>query len=297
MKNHLKKFWAIALVLALALPSFAQDNARTPLALGKIEPYRMEVTYDKTSHLIFPTAIRYVDLGSEYLIAGKAEDAENVLRVKASVRDFEPETNFSVITNDGRFYSFNVHYSSDPEALSYDLLTMQKAVDKANGNDVLFEELGDSSPSLVAMIMKTIYKKDKRTVKHIGAKSFGIQFILKGIYIYNGKYYFHTELRNRTNVPFQIDFINFKVVDKKVAKRTVVQERPMIPLRTYKPLGEIGCKTTVHNVFLLDQFTIADDKTLLIEIFEKNGSRHQVLQVENSDLNHARLIDDMHLKF
>jgi hypothetical protein len=52
---------------------FAQDSAniKTPLALGKIEPYRMEVTYDKTSHLIFPTAIRYVDLGSEYLIAGK----------------------------------------------------------------------------------------------------------------------------------------------------------------------------------------------------------------------------------
>lgn len=82
---------------------FAQDSIRTPLALGKIEPYKMEVTYDKTSHLIFPTAIRYVDLGSEYLIAGKAEDAENVLRVKASVRNFEPETNFSVITNDGRF--------------------------------------------------------------------------------------------------------------------------------------------------------------------------------------------------
>ncbi|MDN3709368.1 DUF4138 domain-containing protein [Myroides ceti] len=88
----------------------------------------MEVTYDKTSHLIFPTAIRYVDLGSEYLIAGKAEDAENVLRVKASVRNFEPETNFSVITNDGRFYSFSVYYSSYPEATSYDLLTMQKSV-------------------------------------------------------------------------------------------------------------------------------------------------------------------------
>lgn len=52
---------------------------------------------------------------------------------------------------------------------------------------------------------ETIYKKDQRIVKHIGAKSFGIQFILKGIYIHNGKYYFHTELRNRTNVPFGID--------------------------------------------------------------------------------------------
>ena len=297
MKNHLKTFWAIALILGFAVQSFAQDSIRTPLALGKIEPYKMEVTYDKTSHLIFPTAIRYVDLGSEYLIAGKAEDAENVLRVKATVRDFEPETNFSVITNDGRFYSFNVYYSSYPEAMSYDLLTMQKAVDKANGNDVLFEELGNNSPSLAGLLLETIYKNDKRIVKHIGAKSFGIQFILKGIYIHNGKYYFHTELRNRTNVPFQIDFINFKVVDKKVAKRTVVQERPMIPLRTYKPLDEIGGKLTEQNVFLLDQFTIADDKVLLIEIFEKNGGRHQTLQIENSDLIKARLIDDMHLKF
>ena len=296
MKNHLKTLWAFALIVGFAAPSFAQDSVKTPLALGKIDPYKMEITYDKTSHLIFPTAIRYVDLGSEYLIAGKAEDAENVLRVKASVRDFEPETNFSVITNDGRFYSFNVYYSPYPEVLSYDLLTMQKAVDKANGNDVLFEELGNSSPSLAGLLLETIYKKDKRIFKHIGAKSFGIQFILKGIYIHNGKYYFHTELRNRTNVPFQVDFINFKVVDKKVAKRTVVQERPMIPLRTYKPLDEIGGKTTEQNVFLLDQFTIADDKVLLIEIFEKNGGRHQTLQVENSDLIRARLINDMHLK-
>ena len=297
MKNHFRTLWAFALIIGFAVSSFAQDSAKTPLALGKIEPYRMEVTYDKTSHLIFPTAIRYVDLGSEYLIAGKAEDAENVLRVKASVKEFEPETNFSVITNDGRFYSFNVNYSSCPHVLSYDLMTMQKAVDKAGGNDVLFEELGNNSPSLAGLLLETIYKNDKRIVKHIGAKSFGIQFILKGIYIHNGKYYFHTELANRTNVPFQIDFINFKVVDKKIAKRTVIQERPMIPLRTYKPLGEIGGKTTEQNVFLLDQFTIADDKMLLIEIFEKNGGRKQTLQVENSDLIKARLINDMHLKF
>jgi conjugative transposon TraN protein len=174
---------------------------------------------------------------------------------------------------------------------------MQKAVDRSAGQDVLFEELGNNSPSLAGLILETIYKKDKRFVKHIGAKSFGIQFILKGIYIHNGKYYFHTELDNRTNVPFQIEFMNFKVVDKKIAKRTVIQERPMIPLRSYKPLGVIGGKEVEQNVFLLDQFTIADDKVLLIEIFEKNGGRHQTLQVENSDLIKARLISDMHLKF
>lgn len=297
MKNYFKPFWAFALLIGFAVSAVAQDSAKTSLMLGRIEPYHMEVTYDKTSHLIFPTAIRYVDLGSEYLIAEKAEDAENVLRVKASVRNFEPETNFSVITNDGRFYSFNVLYSSSPQALSYDLQTMQKSVDKENGNDVLFEELGNNPPSLAGLLLETIYKNDKRIVKHIGAKSFGIQFILKGIYIHNGKYYFHIQLTNNTNVPFQIDFMNFKVVDKKIAKRTVVQEREMIPLRCYKSLGEIGGKSMEQNVFLLDQFTIGDDKVLLIEIFEKNGGRHQTLEVESSDLTKASLISDMHLKF
>lgn len=297
MKNHFKTYWAIALMIVFTTQAYAQNSEKAPLELGKIEPYRMEVTYDKTSHLIFPTAIRYVDLGSDYLIAGKAEDAENVLRVKASVRDFETETNFSVITNDGRFYSFNVDYSSYPKALSYNLQAMQYTVDKANGNDVLFEELGSVSPSLAGLLLETIYKENKRVVKNIGTKSFGIQFLLKGIYIHNGKYYLHTELENRTNVPFQIDFINFKIADRKVAKRTVIQERPAVPLRTYKPLTEIAGNSTDQNVFLLDQFTIADGKVFLIEIFEKNGGRHQTIKVKNSHLINAQLITDMHLKF
>lgn len=296
MKHRIKTFWALALIIGFALNTFAQDRIKAPLNLGKIKPYQMQVAYDKTTHLIFPTAIRYVDLGSDYLIAGKAEDAENVLRIKASVKEFEQETNFSVITNDGRFYSFNVYYSEYPEALSYDFLAMQKAIDKESGNYVLFEELGNNSPSLAGLLLETIYKNNKRIVKHIGAKGFGIQFILKSIYIHNGKYYFHTELNNRTNVPFEIDFINFKVMDKKMAKRTAVQERALTPLRIYKPLDAINGKSTEQNVFLLDQFTIADDKVLRVQIFEKNGGRHQTLQVENSDLINARLINDMHLK-
>jgi len=297
MKDYLKTFWTAALMIGAAAASFAQESAKTPLDLGRIASYEMQVTYEKTSHLIFPSAIRYVDLGSEYLIAGKAEDAENVLRVKASVKDFETETNFSVITEDGRFYSFDAYYSACPSALSYNLQAMQKASDKSAGQDVLLEEMGNNPPSLAGLVMETIFKKDRRFVKHIGAKSFGVQFALKGIYIHNGSYYFHTELENRTNVPFQIEFLNFKVVDKKLAKRTVIQERPMLPLRSYKPLDEIGGQSTGQNVFLLDQFTIADDKVLLMEIFEKNGGRHQTLQVENSDLIKARLISDMHLKF
>lgn len=297
MKNLFKVFGILILAIIFAVSTTAQDSGNTQPSMTRITPYKMEVTYDKTSHLIFPSAIRYVDLGSEYLIAGKAEGAENVLRVKASVRNFEPETNFTVITDDGRFYSFDVFYSVYPDALSYDLLTMRKETDKDSGSDVYFEELGKTPPSLAGLIMENIYRENKRTKKHVRAKNLGIVFTLKGIYIHNGKYYFHTEIKNRSNVPFEAEYINFKIADKKRAKRTVVQERTVNPVKTYKPLSAITENTAGQNVFMLDQFTMTNDKRLLIEVFEKNGGRHQRLRVGNADLINARLIIDDYLKF
>lgn len=299
MKTIMKNILIVlVLVLSYAIPFQAQNNVRntTKLDLGKIESYQIAVTYSKTSHLIFPAAIRYVDLGSDFLVAAKAEDSENVLRVKAAVRDFDEETNFSVITEDGRFYNFNVIYNPCPIMMNYSLLEMQKEINRGNVTNVLFEELGKNPPSLVGELMETIYKKDKKDIKRLRTKSFGVEFLLKGIYIHDNKFFFHTQVRNFSNVPFQIDFVTFKIIDKKVAKRTVIQERTLTPLRIYKPLDEIIGNTVERNIFLLDQFTIADDKLLLIGIYEKNGGRHQVLQIKNSDLVKAKLIKNMKLK-
>ena len=86
-----------------------------------VPPHGLEVTYDKTVHVIFPSEVRYVDLGSPDLIAGKADGAENVIRVKATVRNFPNETNMSVITEDGSFYTFNVKYAAEPLLLNVEM--------------------------------------------------------------------------------------------------------------------------------------------------------------------------------
>ena len=81
-----------------------------PLTFDRmIPPYALEVTFNKTVHVIFPSAIRYVDLGSADLLAAKADGTENVLRVKAALRDFSRESNLSVITEDGNYYTFSAH--------------------------------------------------------------------------------------------------------------------------------------------------------------------------------------------
>ena len=265
-----------------------------------IPPHGLEVTYDKTVHIIFPSSVRYVDLGSPNLIAGKADGAENVIRVKATVKNFHQETNLSVITEDGSFYTFNVKYADEPLILNVEMTDFihdgEEVNRPNNAMEIYLKELGSESPMLVRMIMKSIYKNDKREVKHIGCKRFGIQYLLKGIYTHNGLLYFHTQIRNSSNVPFDVDFITFKIVDKKVVKRTAIQEQVLFPLRAYNYAVSIAGKKDECTVFTMNKFTIPDDKQLDIELNEKNGGRHQSFTIENEDLVRAKVIDELRVK-
>ena len=263
-------------------------------------PYGLEVAFEKTVHLIFPAPIRYVDLGSNNLIAGKAEDAENVLRVKAAVQDFETETNMSVICEDGSFYAFNVKYASEPEKLNVemkDFLSPTEGRLPSNRADIYFKELGNESPVLVKLMMQTIYQNDKRTIKHIGTQQFGMKFLLRGLYAHNGLLYFHTRMENSMNMPYSVDFITFKVVDKKVAKRTAIQEQVLQPLRAYHQVMQVRGKDSEHSVFVLEQFALSEDKQLEVTLYERNGGRTLTFYVEQEDLLLAKKIDNLKLKW
>ena len=205
-----------------------------------VTPYGVEVTFAKTVHIIFPSAVRYVDLGSNHIIAGKADGAENVIRV------------------------------NEPEMLNIEMKDFLENEDTSDFShtrmNIYFRELGNESPLLVKLIMQSIYKNNDRKVRHLGSKRFGIQFLIKGIYTYNGMLYVHTQTKNSSNVPFDTDFIKFKIVDKKVPKRTAMK------------------------------FTIPDDKLLLVELYEKNGGRHQTIRVENADIVNAEVINELKIK-
>jgi conjugative transposon TraN protein len=272
-----------------------------PLTFNRmIPPYALEVTFNKTVHIIFPSAIRYVDLGSEDLLAAKADGTENVLRAKAAVRDFSRESNLSVITEDGSYFTFNVKYADEPVKLAIemtDFLHDGEAVNRPNNAlQIYMQELGQESPLLVKLIMKSIYKNDRREIKHIGSKRFGIQYTLKGLYSHNGLLYFHLQLKNSSNVPFTVDYVTFKIVDKKVAKRTAIQEQVVWPLRAHNHFTEVGGSRTERVVFTLPKFTIPDDKMLVVELAEQNGGRHQSFTVDNADLVRAEVIDELKVK-
>ena len=310
-----KIFGWVALLMGMVTGANAQVNDTIQRAAGNdlyqgitrklpyrqmVTPHGVQVTFAKTVHIIFPSAVRYVDLGSNWIIAGKADGAENVIRVKATTEGFPGETNFSVICEDGSFYSFNARYAHEPEMLNIEMKDFLENGDTTDFShtrmNIYFRELAGESPLLVKLIMQSIYKEDRREIRHLGCKRFGVQFLLKSVHSHNGLFYFHTETRNRSNVAFRTDFIRFKIVNKKVPKRTAIQERVIDPVRSYNEVLVTEGKSDVRTVYAVPQFTIPDDKLLVIELFEKDGGRHQTIRVENADLVAAKQINELKIK-
>ena len=286
-------FFTFVFFVTLILSSFAQNSFTKVISKDRVIPsYYLEVTFDKTVHLIFPSGISYIDLGSSNIIAGKADGAENVVRVKAAVKGFTEETNFSVITDEGSFYSFIVNYSEKPEKLNIemkDFLHEEKLFNQpGNSLEVHLSELGNEPPKTVQKIMEEIYKTNRKKVKHVKSNQFGIEFLLREIFSYNGLLFLHTEIRNTSDIPFDIDFLVFKIVDKKVVKRTAIQETIIEPVRSYNLLTSVKGKEAESTVFGFQKFTIPDKKQLVVELFEKNGGRHQQIVVKKGDLVKAQ---------
>ncbi len=229
-ETHMKKILMMLALIAGTVAAYAQQSSgdyyeglSRKIGFSRmIPPHGLEITYDKTVHIIFPSPVRYVDLGSPNLIAGKADGAENVIRVKATRKHFQ--------------------------------------------------------------------------VKHIGCKRFGVQYLLKGLYAHGELIYFHTEVKNATNVPFDVDFVTFKIVDKKIMKRTAMQEQVIYPLRAFNYVTRVDGKKNERTVFALPKFTIPDDKKLIVEMYEKQGGRHQSFDVENEDLVRAETVNELKVR-
>ncbi|WP_353158619.1 conjugative transposon protein TraN [Myroides odoratus] len=259
----------------------AQESKKSiNLSNAEVIPYKVELTQNKTTHILFPSSIEYVDLGSNDIIANKVEVTSNVLRLKTTKEDITA-TNFTVITSDGKYYSFNASYKEQPTQLSYDLTKFEKQINKQQ-SEVLFKDLGITSPSLADLFMKAIIKKNKKEL-NIKSKSYGVEARLKSIYIQDGKLYFHLSINNKSNLPYEVDYVSFKIKDRRTTKRTTVQEVSLKPIRSLSDAQIINSQSKQDNVFMLDQFNLTDRQMLLIEVNEKNGVRNQVLKVKSLD--------------
>ena len=296
----------IYLILIVAAIAAVKVTAQmTPETPAEIRPLRIEAGFTKTVHILFPSPVTYIDIGSMDIIAGKADGAENVVRVKAAVRNFAAETNLTVITEDGGFFTFDVHYAENPAVSTLNLTVQEPQPESmkkpaavgypqptapASEGRVLLREVGREKPATIKRMLSNIYRQNRTDVKGIRTKKYGIEVEVLGIYVFNDVIYIHSCISNDTNISFEVDARHFIVADRKLTKRTAQQQSTLEVLRVCNDPAVVRGHQRQRTVFALPKLTISDDKVLLLEIIEKNGARHQTVEIPAEELLEAKLL-------
>ncbi len=238
-----------------------------------IDPERIAISDHQTTNLIFPYAIKSVDRGSRDVLVRKAEGVENVLQVKAASVGFA-ETNLTVVTADGRFYSYVLGYRSSPSELNVKIEGSSESV-------VVFDP--DGTTNRVHQAAGLVINK-KKVINSSKVRSYDVELSLKGVYVEGDKIYFQIGLKNDSWIDYPIRQLKFFVRDTKKSKRTTVQEIEL------EPVYKLGDTKVIHNrsehtvVFAVPSFTIPTSKKLLLQMQESNGGRHLQLKISNKQL-------------
>lgn len=259
--------------------------------------YPLEVSFQKTTHLIFPNKIVYVDVGSQSVIADKSEPTQNVLRIKADTKGFD-ETSLTIITENGMFYSFLVNYADNPEKLNISIGNNIEA-------DQIFSEstgLKKTTPENILLLENAMSETDleqnswkiydfKRYIKSVGVSKLRMSMVLSGVYIKNKVLFLQFEIENNGEIDYQIDFIRFNLHDMDVVKRMAYQEIEIKPLYTYNQnITEIAKQKSIKKVVALPLMTFPDDKILSVELYEKQGGRHLKIDIDNKVIVAAKAL-------
>lgn len=291
----------IYLTLLAALFTAAKVMAQNDGATSRqgLAPRTIEVGFTKTVHILFPAPVTYIDIGSMAIIAGKADGAENVVRVKAAVRDFAEETNLTVITEDGGFYTFDARYAENPSTSTIEIAAAESPATqpasasepaRADEGRVLLREVGRERPATVKRVLSDIYRQNRADVRGIHTRKYGVEVEVRGIYVHNDVIYLHVQIANNTNISFEVDYRRFVVADRKAAKRTAQQQRIIEPLRVCNDPSIVRGHQRQRIVFALPKLTLEEDKILLLEIAEKDGARHQCLEISSKELLGAKAL-------
>lgn len=264
MKNQVLSL--IALLCCVVGTDGSCQEAR--MQMYAIEPYPLELTVRKTTHLVFPYPIISVDRGSGDILAQKARGSSNILQVKAVRADFD-QTSLTVVTADGQLYGFLVDYQPEPAQLNIEFA----------GEDIVRANLTGSAVNQAAAHNLAQMAAAYPGPDKMATESSGIGLRVSGPFIGQSMMLFRVHLINKTDIGYHIENLRFFIRDKKRARRSAIQQQEIRPVYVLNDTSVVAGRSTRRIVFAFKQFTIPGHKYLDIRVREESGSRELSLRI------------------
>lgn len=270
------KYILFLLLLIGKIHSYAQGLS-IPGATQPSTAINLLVTHNKTTLIVFPVSIKSGDVGQEVVSAQLIRGTNNILRVKAVGKAFEP-TNLNVVTADGKVYTFNIFYSDQATCMPVYVDQPAKKIAAMFPGTLLNENQIEEFSKAVHGLPSSKYKR---------SRNYGIELSLQGVFIKGEIVFFKYRLHNCTNLGYKFDSFRFFVRDMKTAKRTAIQDIEMHPLFV-RSFCEIESSAGQSLIVAFPRFSIADSKHFIAEIMEKGGDRNLKLGLKQKVLLRAK---------
>lgn len=269
MKKHtLKPYAFTCLLLILSQTLYAQIEIVPPPATSVSQKLpTVHVHEDVSTHFISPEPIRKVDLSTER-VAGDLL-LENVLRIKPLPGSGDSTSYLGVLTIVGQ--KFMIQYE-----LIYVAATKADkriAVSSQEGISLLSPTVSLSAPEMKNFSVKVL--QQKRGMHHVKARENRLEISVNNVFTVGDYFFIDLSARNKTNIPYSIDQLRFKIEDKKITKATNAQAVEIQPVYALYDTKEF--KRRYRNVFVFEKFTFPNEKVFSIELAEKQISGRQVV--------------------
>lgn len=259
------------------LPKGITDNGVNIVYAGKKNEsisYNVSVNNSNTTEMFFPADIVYLKQGNEEAIG--VEYYNNIIKIGTTFESFTP-SNLFVVDNKMHTYEITIHKDyTDTYSYNFD-----------NGRKYI-AHIDVNSNEIDKQISKLHYKK--RNIFSVGVIKNKFEMSLANLYVKGDFMFFVFDIKNFSNIDYDIDFVKCFLRDEKKAKNSIQQEIQYDPIQEKDFDKKILGKSENRFVLAFRKFTIPDDKIFEIEMFEKGGGRHMKLTVLNEYILTAELL-------
>ena len=245
----------------------------------------IQLSSSKTTSILFPYAVKSVDIGSRDILVQKAKGVENIILLKAGKQNFQ-QTNLTVVTSDSKLYSFILNFDDLCPTLH-----INAGLRSGDDKKLLFSQEHENQKEIKDYAMLALSKQKK--VSGLDSRRSEIEMGVDGIFIHQDILYLRVFLRNDSKIIYDVDQLRFFIRDQKKSKRTASQEIEILPLFCTGDLSRISDKAGLTAVFALSKFTIPEKKKFTMQVFEKNGGRHLELDIKNRNLAHLEILGNL----
>jgi hypothetical protein len=259
---------ALIIIITLAsmgAASLAQDTAY--------------ISRDKTTALFFRSSVRIIGkVPPDFDIVQKES---SLITLKAKKTDFTPAGLNVQDISTGEIYHIPVQYSYGRAGRrigigekTRDVIEVVKAPE--NNNALVGDQLAAGKRSDVV---------DRK-------KTGGVKVWVNKLSLADNRMFFRLDIRNRSNLPYEVDFIRFYIRDLKTVARMATHEQEIVPV--YSTLSKhttILKSRETAEIFAFHRFSLSQDQALNVELYERNGNRHLYLQVKQKDLDDLKTIN------